>query len=312
MLYSTSLVSSGISVVMLRARWVWLVLGAAVIGCASDDASDGAGIDYGGQTGSLLPPGQCQVPAAHRGELVVAEGTVAFVAHAGSESTLQATLVDESGRSIDLDFDPLESGTASAATSDEVLTPGTYQVDYVCQSDEGSHELSVDLRVEPAAPLPIELGELSFESGSAPDCRRDDVLEMELSLSDESRAFSQLLEIWVSVEEQRPFVVAHYGTLSADDATSILRIARCVRENDVECIPARAVDVVFSATIAGEAMATQPVALTLDATCTVAEPAERELSCSSEATPMAPNRWVIWFGLGLAVAMRRVRREIRR
>lgn len=294
----------------MRGSWKWLLVGSvALCSCAGEDAADSSGVqqpDYGGQTGSLLPPGQCQVPAATRGELVVAEGNVAFVARASSLETPQATLIDDSGRAIELEFDELENGSASAAISNEALTPGTYQVEYACEGSQGSQQLTVELTVEPAAPLPIELGDVTFDPPPTQDCRRDDILELSMALSDDARPFAQLLEVRMRVDGQPPFVVAHYGTLSAEDTISLLRVRRCAGEADVDCIPSRPVEIQLSATIAGETTETESEILTLDASCGIPE-TKRELTCSASFESTAP-RWRHLFCLISALAMVRLRR----
>jgi MYXO-CTERM domain-containing protein len=280
----------------MRARLPWLLFAITLAGCAAELDSEFS--DLGGQTGSLVPPEECAVPAAELGELRVVEGDVAFVAHAQSGDAPLATLTDADGNEIELTFTELEGSDGLAAKTAQALTAGNYSLSYQCDGTAGPRRLDVNLQVDEAQPLPEELGDVRFEQEQPPSCEMATMLEFSIELGEEAHAFAQLLELSLQVDEERPFVVAHYGTLQSD-ATTTFQVPRCFGAETKACIPSRSVSLELTAELAGEEVDIEPLPFEVDASCI---PRQDEGGCSTSSAPDGHLRWP-WFAFAFTAML---------
>lgn len=121
-------------------------------GCASADSSGfDEDVSHGGQTGSLVP--RCVLPG--EAPYIVPEGDTAF-AQQVSDPLGTTSLTSTTGASIPLV--EVREGSTSILRADQVLLPGTYTLTDHCEAS--GRQVTLDITVVPAAPLPQEFGHL--------------------------------------------------------------------------------------------------------------------------------------------------------
>ncbi|HEX2730841.1 MAG TPA: hypothetical protein VHM70_04520, partial [Polyangiaceae bacterium] len=197
-----------------RALGAVLLVGACATSCSSDDA--GAGINYGGQTGSLVP--DCL------GGSTDAEIVMSDVAFASSEKLDSVTLKDGNGQAVQFAVEPLADDGAVVIRTDATLTPGRYTLTANCQEFGASQRTLI---VGEAAPLPTKLGTLTQQFTDS-SCDSQPSLVFTLELDPAAVPYAALLELSVSVDGGEPFLWAPFGSLSAEASSTLsLVLDRC-------------------------------------------------------------------------------------
>lgn len=140
----------------------------------------------GGQTGSLVP----LCPENFGKPFVVPEGQTAFASR--SELSIDQIVVTNSSGNV-VSSSSAREDTATVITTDEALEAGTYTIAYNCSPS--SARIERELTVVEAAPLPTELGEVTFVEQPLTQCSLVNSVTLEWQPSPEFLPYLNLTEL---------------------------------------------------------------------------------------------------------------------
>lgn len=233
-------------------------------GCAGAElgsADSVTGMEWGGQTGSLIPDlcsGQSKEPSQ------VVTGDVAF---ASSQEVDSAILADSMGQQIAVSAEPMGERGATVLRTEMALTQGQYVLIAECAT--GSVQQIV--QVGEAAPLPEALGSLTL-ADHPERCDQSPWLDFALELDPKAIPYAALLELSVKFDSGPEWVWVPFGALPqpGEDEPLVLPMERCGGDTPrMGCAPRTETKFVVTARIAGETEALPVVELPFDGRCTV-------------------------------------------
>lgn len=256
---------------------VALAAAAWSVGCASEDSGhEGAfprGADWGGQTGSLVPPtsGPSCGPVTGKDRILTLAGVAPSLlinadaaVELGDAGTTQDHwyITNEDGEVIDL-LDPASEG-AAVLRPEEELAPGNYELNYRC----GGVDQTVELVIEEPKPAPrlVENAALWYPPSEYTCESIEYSVSVTLTLDPDAPALVDSAEL--SVEgDGFSMVVAPFASIGPSATTFEFAVPICRSAAETNCVPQTGTSLAVVTSWLDETLPQHRVVLDVDANC---------------------------------------------
>lgn len=307
-----------------------LLFGLWLAACDQSAQGDGAPqfpSDYGGQTGSLLPPldpNECGPLLGPDQVLTLSSANPGFVAlgaslargatqpdagaDAGSGSAVATwALADADGATVSLALE--DNGSTAVLRPVSELTPGSYTLSYSCEGVVETAPVTVLAPAQPSAAAPkfVESVSLAYHP-SAFSCRSvSQRVTLVLTLSAERATLSDATQLSLQGSGV-DLVIAPYGSIDASSPTVELGVPLCGSVVAPSCLPPQTLKLDLVSEVLNEPEATTRLPLVIDAACipeasqTPVEPTtvdDAAAQCSMRRASGSPGAWA-WVAVALS------------